>query len=78
MRCCHIAGLGRPRGDPLGGHSLGGDLGEPGGHQGGGALRPSLERKPSTEAKGLVPFDDVSPNTQNSLEALLWHTGSLQ
>ena len=55
MRCCHTAGLGRPQGDPLGGRSLGGDLGEPGGHQGGGALRPSPERKPSTEAKGLVP-----------------------
>lgn len=45
---------------------------------GGGALRPWLERKPSTKAEGPVLFNDVSPNTQNTLEALLWHTGSLQ
>ena len=71
MSCCHVAGSARPQGDPLSGHSLGGDLGEPGGYRG-GALRPWLERKPSTKAK------DVSPNTQNTLEALLWHIGSLQ
>lgn len=78
MRCCQVAGWGGLQGDSLSGHRLGGDLGEPGGHQGVGALRPRLERKPSTKAEGPVPFNDVSPDTQNTLEALSWHTGSLQ
>lgn len=59
--CRHKPGLGRQLGSPVGGFSSGGDLEEPGGHQGGGTRRQSLDCKPSTKARGFVLLDDVSP-----------------
>lgn len=72
--------LGQTAGEPSGWAQRGcpADLEEPGGRQGGGAHRQSLECKPSMQAKGFALLDDVSPNIQSTLKVLLWHTGSPQ